>query len=337
MKRLLMILMLAAFALSAGPLGAQVNEFGPAQPYEVQKGDSAASIAKRFYGKASLGSKLWQANRSLVANPQRLTVGDTIYLFPESTLLAGKSTAVPPPPQEKPDELYDRGQPLNIAYPKYFTFLADGRGLGETGVMRIKVKKADPITGEIIGGVFEAREVGSIVASDEHPGLFYRDGADKARYSGKTMLSTNDEVFIRFTEDLAKILDSDTYGDADPYFREFPVYGRSFSQREPDHNRVDRGQTVGELYRYKGKLTVVARIDGLAPIAPNTIKALKKRGNARNQDVEPVTYAARITYTEDVMDLNDLIFVFVPLNPGPERLIEAPYVEPPDSYVSMGD
>ena len=337
MKRLLMVLMLAAFCLSAGVLAAQVSEFGPAQAYVVQKGDSAASIAKRFYGKASLGGKLWQANRNLVANPKRLTVGDTIYLFPESTLLAGKGTAVPPPPQEKPAELYDRGSLINMAFPKYFSFLADGRGLGETGVMRVKVKKADPLTGETSEGVFEVREVGSVVASDEHPGLFYGDGADKARYAGKTMLSTNDEVFVRFTEDLAKILDSDTYGDADPYFREFPIYGRSYSSREPDQGRVDRGMTVGEIYRYKGLLTVAARVDGLAPLKPNAVKALKKRGNARNQDVEPVTYAARITYVEDVVDLNDKVFVFVPLNPGPERLLEPPYVEPPDSYTSMGD
>jgi hypothetical protein len=45
----------------------------------------------------------------------------------------------------------------------------------------------------------------------------------------------------------------------------------------------------------------------------------------------------RITYAEDAVELNDRIFIFAPLNPGPERVLDAPLVEPPDSYVSLGD
>lgn len=344
MKRVRMILaLMVAICLTASGLWAQVNEFGPAQPYVVQKGDTSARIAKRFYGKASLGAKLWQANRNLVAHPKRLTVGDTIYLFPESTLLASKVTAVPPPPQEKPGELYDRGRHFRGSFPKYFSFMADGRGLGGTGGLRIKVKKEVPVENAGVDGPFsveetlyEVRNVGEIIASSEHPGMVYGDGADRAGYWGKIMMSTNDEVFIRCTEDLAKLMDSETYGDKDPYFREFPIYGISYNTREGDPTRVDRGHSLGELYRYKGTLTIVARVEGIAPLSSRASRSLKKKGNMAGQDVEPVTYVARITNAVDAVSINDRIFIFVPLEPGPERRLEPPFVESPDSYNSLG-
>jgi len=325
--------------LPASGLRAEVSEFGPAQAYVVQKGDTVASIARKFYGKPALGGKLWQVNKNLVAHPRRLTAGDTIYIFPESTLQAGKATAVPPPPQEKSPELYDRGQLLNIAFPTYFSFVADGRGLGEDGAVRVKVKKSDPATGETIEQSHEVRQVGAIIASSEHGGLISSDGANanRAINAGKTYLSTNDEVVVQFTEDLAKLLDSDTYDDSDPYFREFPIYGKSYNVREGDPNRVSRGRSMGEIYRYKGKMIVVARVEGTAPMTPDDVKKLRRKGKNKNQDVEPVTYLARITYSVDAIGLNDKVFFFVPLNPGPERRLDAPFVETPDSYVSLGD
>ena len=334
---ILMTLALAAMlSLGASTLMAQ-DPAAVAQPYVVQKGDSASSIAKRFYGKANLGKKLWQANRNLVAHPRRLTVGDTIYIFPEATLAAGKATAVPPPPLEQPEQMYDRGRLLETSFPKYFNFLADGRGLGESGFVRIKVKKANPVTGATEEGMFEVREVGEIVASAQRGGMIVDDGAEKARRMGKMLLSTNDNVMIRFTEDLARILDSDTYGDSDPYFREFPIYGVSHTVRETTVGRADHGKTMGELYAYKGTLTIAARVDGLAPLSPKDSKKLKKNNKGRHQDIEPVSYIGRITYTEDAVELNDRIFIFVPLEPGPERILEAPFVEYPDSYNSLGN
>lgn len=340
--RILMIVAAAVMLLCASTLSAQVSEFGAAEAYVVKKGDTAASIAKRHYGKSSLGAKLWQANKNLVAHPKRLTVGDTIYLFPESALVANKSTAVPPPPLEKPTELYDRGKLLDTTFPKYFNFVADGRGLGESGSVRIKVKKTVKETADEAGydvdELYEVRDVGHIIASAEHPGLVYGDGADKARYFGKVMLSTNDQITVQFTEDLAKILDSDTYGDTDPYFREFPIYGPSFRVNGSQKGRVDYGRAIGEIYQYKGTLTVVARVEGLAPQPPNASKHLKKRSAySKNQDIEPVSYVARITSAVDVVELDDHIFIFVPLLPGPERTLEPPFVEQPDSYVSLGD
>lgn len=335
-SKIFMTLVLAAMlSLGSGALLAQ-DPAAVAQPYVVKKGDSASSIAKRFYGKANLGTKLWQANRNLVAHPNRLTVGDTIYIFPEATLKAGKATAVPPPPMEKPRELYDRGTILETTFPQYFTFLADGRGLGGSGFMRIKVKKSNPDTGAVEESLFEAREVGEILASDERGGLVYNDGSTKAKKIGKLMLSTGDQVMVRFTEDLAKILDSDTYGDVDPYFREFPIYGVSYGAQESMAGRSDRGQTVGELYRFKGKLTIAARVEGLAPLPPKSSNKLKRSGKGRNQDVEPVSYTGRITYAVDAIELNDRVFIFIPLEPGPERVLEPPFVEYPDSYNSLG-
>jgi len=335
---LLSMVLAAAVALTASGLGAQTSDFGPAQPYVVQKGDTASSIAQRIYGKSSLGAKLWEANRNLVAHPGKLTVGDTLYLFPEATLMAGKRTAVPPPPLGAPSSLYDRGDWFNGGFPKYFNFLADGRGLGESGSVRIGIKRIDPHTKEAIDALYEVRDVGQVLASNYHNSLYYGDSAEKARGWGQTLLSTNDNVILLFTEDVARIMDSDTYGDSDPYFREFPIYGTSGKgSRGSDPRRVDHGQTLGELYVFKGLVTVVARVEGLAPLPPKLAKNLKKKkGAAAGQDVEPVSYVGRITYAEDAVELNDRLFMFVPLDPGPERVLDSPAVEPPDSYVSLG-
>ncbi|MGL4209243.1 MAG: LysM peptidoglycan-binding domain-containing protein [Candidatus Adiutrix sp.] len=309
-----------------------------AKPYVVERGDTAASIAQKFYGKSSLGPKLWQANRNLVANPQRLTAGDTIFIFPESTLAAGKATAVPPPPAHKPQELYQRGTLLSTSFPKYFTFLADGRGLGASGTVRMKVKRMDRVEGDEfqeLEQLYEVRDVGEIFASTDRGGSITGDGADKAKSSGKLLLSTSDMVIIRFTEDLAKILDSETYGDSDPYFREFPIYGVGLSVQETMRNRADHRRTAGELYRYKGLVTIVSRIEGLAPLSQRDQKKLKSRKGARNQDVEPASYVGRITYSEDVLEINDRVFVFVELEPGLERRLDAPFVEPAGTYNSL--
>lgn len=245
---------------------------------------------------------------------------------------------VPPPPLEKPVELYDPGKFLNMSFPKYFNFMADSRGLGEMGAIRVQVKKTDPVTGKEEIGLFEVRNVGEIIASSDRGAVIAGDGADKALQRGKTLMSTNDDVIARFTGDLAKLLGSANYGDNDPYFREFPIYGIPYSSMEPGRGRPDRGQTIGELYRYKGKLSIVARVDGLAPISPNVSKALKRNKSVGGGlDVEPVTYVGRITYAVDAVELNDRLFVFIPLNPGPERTLEPEYMEPPDSYVPLGN
>ncbi len=106
----------------------------------------------------------------------------------------------------------------------------------------------------------------------------------------------------------------------------------------PSRSRADRFSSVGEIYRYKGKITVAARVEGLAPLSKKASNALKKGGrNAKNQDMEPLIYVARITYTEDAVELNDRVFLFNPLEPGPERQLSAPFVEPAGTYNSLGN
>jgi hypothetical protein len=220
--------------------------------------------------------------------------------------------------------------------PKYFNFLADRRGLGESGSVRVTVKRADPQSGRAIDSPHEVRDVGLVLASSNRNILYQGNSAEKIKLFGKTMLSTSDDVIVMFTEDLAKILDSDTYGDSDPYFREFPIYGASGKASQgPDPGRVDYGRTLGELYSFKGLVTVVARVEGLAPLPAGAAETLKRKKGG-GQDVEPVSYVGRITYSEDVVELNDHVFCFVPLEPGPERVLDAPLVEQPDSYVSLG-
>jgi hypothetical protein len=261
----------------------------------------------------------------------------TAYIFPEAVLLAdNKRIAVPPPPPGEPSSLYDRGRLFHSGLPKHFNFLADGRGLGESGAVRVTVKRVDPQSGTAVDSLYEVRNVGLILASSDRKGLYNSASAEKAKLFGKTMLSTGDDVILMFTEDLAKILDSDTYGDSDPYFREFPIYGASGkSTQGPDPGRVDHGLNLGELYVFKGLVTVVARVEGLAPLPASASESLKKKKGG-GQDVEPVSYVGRITYSEDVVELTDNVFCFVPLEPGPERVLDAPVVEPPDSYVPLG-
>lgn len=343
----LAMVLTAAMWIGASGLWAQTTDFGSAEPYVVKKGDTATKIAQNHYGKPGLGKMLWEANKSYVAHPKRLTVGDTIYLFPEETLRARKGAAAGLPPGAAPKSLYDRGELLKISFPKYFNFVADERGLGGSGAIRAKVKKTvvdnKNETSQDVEESFEIRRVGKIIASSEHPGFgsAYGNGAnrDKARFSGKTLLTTNDTIIIQFYEDIAKILDSDTYGDSDPYFREFPIYGRSQTVRGSTlSDRVDKGKNLGSLYQYRGNMTVVARIEGIAPLEPKNAKALKRGGgNKPGQGYEPVNYVGRITSSVDAVELDDDIFLFVPLMPGPERKLEPPYVERPGSYTPLGN
>ncbi len=261
-----------------------------------------------------------------------------LSLFGGKALAQRNAVTPPPPPGGAKAPLYDSGRLLEAAFPKYFTYLADGRGLGGGGVVRVTVKYVDPKTGRANETLCEVREVGEILASNER-GPFTRggDGEEKARTIGRTLLSTNDEVMVRFTEDLAKILDSDTYGDSDPYFREFPIYGVGETVQSTTEGRVDKFNSVGEIYQYKGRLTVAARVEGLAPISAWDSSGLKKRKNARNQDAEPVSYVARITYAEDAVQWGDRVFLFNPLEPGPERQLDPPFLEPAGGYNSLGN
>jgi hypothetical protein len=76
-------------------------------------------------------------------------------------------------------------------------------------------------------------------------------------------------------------------------------------------------------------------VEGPTPVKPSASRRAKRR-DAVGLDLEPVTYVAKITYSEDTIDLADKILVFVKLDPGPERRLDPPYVEEAGSYVSPG-
>jgi LysM repeat protein len=50
----------------------------PARHYTVRAGDTLSSIAQRFYGQAADWSRLYQANRSVVHNPDMIFPGDVL-------------------------------------------------------------------------------------------------------------------------------------------------------------------------------------------------------------------------------------------------------------------
>jgi hypothetical protein len=327
-----LILLVAILGLLPA-LAAQAQDAQPTQGYVVQKGDTIGAIAQRFYGKRGLGASLWRANRNLVAHPNALTPGDTIFIFPESTLALNKAVEMPPESPIPPASLYDRGNLLEQSFPKQLSYLTNVEGRIPD---RIRIKRLDPKTGELVDQYFEARLVGDIIASTKRGHTIERDGRS-ALQEGRTMLSTWDQVIVRFTEDVAKILDSDTYDDPDPYFRDFHVYSIGPEVYSPDRGRADYLDEMGTILQFKGTVRIDARFEGRDPAPADVVDRTKRRKRGGpGGDIDPVTYHAFINYCEDPIKISDKLVVFVPLDPGPERRLDPPFVEPPDTFVSPG-
>jgi hypothetical protein len=191
------------------------------------------------------------------------------------------------------------------------------------------------LTEEVIDEYFEVREVGEIISSIDRGATVVDDGFSQT-FPGRTLLSTGDQVIIRFTEDVAKILDSDTYEDSDPYFRTFPVYSIGNTIHVPDKNSIGYGTPLGNLVQYKGNISIGARVEGLVPANPTTSGRTKANQGYLHSDLDPVSYIADITYTEDPIKVADKVMLFVPIDPGPERRLDPPYAEPPNTYASPG-
>ncbi len=60
-----------------GPGGAPAAEV---QIYEVKPGDTLGHIAQRFYGKASLYMKIFEANKDILTNPDLIKVGQKLKI-----------------------------------------------------------------------------------------------------------------------------------------------------------------------------------------------------------------------------------------------------------------
>ncbi|MDH3510840.1 MAG: peptidoglycan-binding protein LysM [Gammaproteobacteria bacterium] len=48
--------------------------------YEIQKGDSLSAIAKRYYGDAMAYPRIFEANRAVIENPDRIYPGQKILI-----------------------------------------------------------------------------------------------------------------------------------------------------------------------------------------------------------------------------------------------------------------
>lgn len=65
--------------LAAPPVGVETPK-PPAKTYTTQPEDTLSDIAKKFYGKASQWRRIYEANRGVIANPDRLAPGVVIRI-----------------------------------------------------------------------------------------------------------------------------------------------------------------------------------------------------------------------------------------------------------------
>ncbi len=64
-----------AAAPAVAPVEAEADEW-----YEVKAGDTLGHIAQHFYGKASLYPKIFEANRDILSDPDRIKVGQRLRI-----------------------------------------------------------------------------------------------------------------------------------------------------------------------------------------------------------------------------------------------------------------
>ncbi|MEL6869731.1 MAG: peptidoglycan-binding protein LysM [Pseudomonadota bacterium] len=68
-----------AAAAVATPEAAEADE-DEAQIYVIKSGDTLGKIAKEFYGKAGAYMKIFEANREIIDDPDKIYVGQTIRI-----------------------------------------------------------------------------------------------------------------------------------------------------------------------------------------------------------------------------------------------------------------
>jgi LysM repeat protein len=71
----------AAPAPAPAPVKVEAAPVPPAEQwYTVVAGDTLSGIAKKFYGKASLYMKIFEANRDILDNPDKIKVGQKLRI-----------------------------------------------------------------------------------------------------------------------------------------------------------------------------------------------------------------------------------------------------------------
>ena len=69
---------------SAAPPAKPVEAPGEAVTYTVVKGDTLSKIAQRQYGSAGAWTKIFEANRDILKDPDKIFPGQTLKLPPKA-------------------------------------------------------------------------------------------------------------------------------------------------------------------------------------------------------------------------------------------------------------
>lgn len=69
-----------AAGIEVPPPAPEEPEPEPAEYYEIVSGDTLGAIAKRYYGKASAYMKIYEANKDIIENPDRIYPGQKIII-----------------------------------------------------------------------------------------------------------------------------------------------------------------------------------------------------------------------------------------------------------------
>jgi nucleoid-associated protein YgaU len=66
--------------MSVPPPPPEEPEPEPAEYYEIVSGDTLGAIAKRFYGKSSAYMKIFEANKDIIEDPNKIYPGQKIII-----------------------------------------------------------------------------------------------------------------------------------------------------------------------------------------------------------------------------------------------------------------
>jgi LysM repeat protein len=83
--------------------GVSVEKNG--EKYLIKQGDTLAHISKSLYGNTSQWKKLWENNKHLIHDPNRIFAGFFIYYLPEGSSVAAQPASEAPSSESTPQDL----------------------------------------------------------------------------------------------------------------------------------------------------------------------------------------------------------------------------------------